>query len=73
MQHAEAPHGEFWKWVDELPDLIALHDEQGRPITVRDPGTDFGRRLLHTLGANVTVGMTLQEYVDLLDRAEGRA
>ncbi len=55
--------------VLDARDVLHARADDGQPVTVPDPGTEFGRRLLHTLGAHVTVEMTLDEYVDLLDRA----
>ncbi len=58
--------------IEDVRDVLHSRAADGLPIVVPDPGTEFGRRLLHTLGAQVTVEMTLDEYVELLDRAEGR-
>ncbi len=59
--------------VLDARDVCHTRAEDGLPIVVPDPGTEHGRRLLHTLGAHVTVEMTLDEYVALLDRANGQA
>ncbi len=56
--------------VLDARDALHARSENGMPLIVPDPGTEFGRRLLHTLGAHFTVEMTLDEYVDLLDRAQ---
>ncbi len=54
--------------LDDLRDVVHARAEDGHPVVVPDPGTEHGRRLLHTLGAQTTVTMTLDEYIELVNR-----
>ncbi len=56
------------EWLRDLPNRIASSAANGHPIVVPDPGTEHGRRLIHALGAQCTVEMTLDEYLELINR-----
>lgn len=44
----------FRAWIQDLPAQIAAARERGQPVIVEEPETEHGRRLLQTLGVELT-------------------